>query len=760
MSIRVPQTSIYEYPLWRISVMPPGSWTQGSQPWIVLDMAGRERDGLRYYGREHGYEIDSVERCCIPDVGTAQFHMDFGTINHIVYTVNGSAGTSYDANDLTGYDVRIQVASPPPIPKPTGWSPTWSTVFAGTVIAQTDLPFVGIDHQGGRRTYVCSDLLWRTQRWPMNRHSVNSNGQSYNHCPGHPGYNYEVNGYYRRVIGNREATGVTCGSDPYGDLGSAINRYFCHTWVGSGGATVWTDYQALRSALVSSRAAGEPILDVVGSTDLLQSNVFAWPVGDGENCWSFINRVLDRKRGRGLAFLDWTTDTLSTLTPVIRLSPQIPGDISYLKPSNGSPVSFQGASSRNSVVSVDLSGDLRVPEGGVSIASNETAKVDYLESQGEPIQVLGTFSAIDSTLVPRWTSVEEAAFLALDPTKPWQRTNPRWKWVFQRFNIPDTFNFMLGDGNGGTKYSINFHCADNGSIIPLPDLTQKSKTNSPLLCRLTTDIPIYEGYDYTQTPAIRWDNADDTTLTVAPNRLPAFAMIRSSGPFYTDASLAGASLNMDEFGIYVQFGADQQQGTRMLAGPSNASVGGSYDKNALVVSACLQLSNRVRMATAAVPSFDASSLALRRRTITYSGIHLWLGASNAIWSLYQENSGQVAQQPYRFPASSTDPTILRDDRDYLAQWHNLAWAWYGITHRTGQWTIRDCGFLGSFWAFDGSTPNLVPQLYPEIGDLVSTIDCGGGASYIMNAPVTRVRWDQASGATTWVLDWYELDVSR
>jgi len=224
------------YPLVRIQVMDPGHWTDGSQPWQTLPASRRlDKYGVAYYGDENGFDLDLVERACLPDVGAAVFHIDYGTINNQDYDTDGAGppGSIYSADNYAGSDVRIQMAFPC-TGVSSGFTPSWKTVFLGTVIAVEDQPFAGTDAYGGRRTYRCADLLWRTQRWVMNRHSVYVNSNQITHARGHPGYNWAVQGYYRRVLGNMEPTDVTL--DPFGDLGALTANYRCFTWVDGGTA--------------------------------------------------------------------------------------------------------------------------------------------------------------------------------------------------------------------------------------------------------------------------------------------------------------------------------------------------------------------------------------------------------------------------------------------------------------------------------------------------------------------------------------------
>lgn len=738
----------YAYPLVRIMVMPQGKWTSGGQPWQALPATPRQDyNGRVYYGNPdspNGFDLEMVERACLPDAGAAVFHFDYGTINGKLYDTDSSDPSAiYSAQNYAGYDVRIQMAEPP-IGSSINFTPAWSTVFLGTIVAVEDTPFSGSDAYGGRRTYRCADLLSRAQRWPMDRHTTYRNGSFCVHARGNPGYNWAIQGYFRRVLGNKEPTGVN--NDPYGDLGALAINYKCHTWSGTGEAATWNDLEVVNHALVSSRSAGEPVFYMSGSTSLLSFGQFAWPVSPGSDCFSFINRILDRKRARGVAYLDWSEASPDgPITPFITITPQTGGDVVVSNPSGGSPVTFPGATTAGTTVAVDLNGDARLVPGSLSLVYNDTGVIDYLESQGEPIEILVTLSPGDGTLDKRWNISDEALYEAIDPSSvPWQRLTNRWRPLWQRWGLNPDFLWYAKDGNGGTSQYINFYCDDSGAIKVGGSSGQayETKSDSALVARVLSDIPIYEGYNYSSYPPVRFDGTVDT---FSPPRLPPLVLLNSGSGEYLDAALAlGASVSNDDWGIFLTCSNDAATGNRSFSDTTKPVYGAIADASQLVVSLGLQLGVPVRMASSNGGATYLTSC--RRKIIKYEGLSLWLADSQAIWSInYASGSSSYwPRDPQRGAGggSGTTPGILRDDRSQLAFLHCLAWEWYRNVHLTGQWTLEACGLLAG---------------YPTLGMVVTTISSDSVGTYDPLTPITRIRYS-ASGQTTWVIDWNDLDL--
>ena len=782
MTITLPIADL-EYPLVRIMVMRQGHWTDGEQPWEILPATARfNSSGNRYYGRKHGYDLDMVETASLPDVGAAVFHFDYGEINNVNYTETTGAAIT-NARDLIGYDVRIQLAPAPSaedIESNTAPTIAWKTVFLGTIVAQDEDPFLG-SSAAGRRTYRCADLLFRTTRWVMNRHnaaSVDFNGgntTTYVHAISHPGYNYAVQGYYRRIIGNKFLGSFTP-TDVWGDNPTNLANYLAHTWTGTGNSLAWNDLEVINHALVSSRLKGEPCLSIVASSVLekelyaLSQAKFSWSVAEGETCWDFMNRILDRRRGRGLAKLYWDELNINgNINPGIYIYPQFYNDAGITS-GDGQTINFYGAHTVGTDVAVDLVGDHRVPEHGVSISQNVTATVDYLESFGEPIEILVTLSPGDEvidgsrTLEKRWGASEEADFAAIDRSTASgraQASTDRWRPIWQRWSLPQNWLFNVSDGSGDGSVSspVNWFCKDDGTLSVYDFATASDTTKvgvpSPLTARIMCDLPLYEGYDYTSNSYTRYDGATDQ---LCPPRLPPMILVRdtSDPELFYDATKVGVGIANDDWGVMIINGNDNGIGMRFFGDPTDADVCSGPGFEQMVITVGLQLSARVRIASFnndpdSVP-YNAVT-APRKKALYFPGVFLWLADPNAIWQ-FQNLISTNPLLPITRDAAPASDNVIRDDRYMLASLHALAWAWYSVIHRTGHWTLRDCGLLTSF-----QDSVLGTVLYPTVGGLVTTI-AASGTTYTMNAPITKITYNHRDGTTMWVVDWNDLDMSR
>jgi len=180
---------------------------------------------------------------------------------------------------------------------------------------------------------------------------------------------------------------------------------------------------------------------------ILPGYCFPWGVSEGEKCWDLLTRVLSRQRGRGVAFLDWADDSCSTdnftdIKPLITIRSQLAPDLVYIKPSDGSTVTVSQATTLNTAIDVDLQGDHRYVGDSLQLITNDSSGVDYLETQGEPIEVLVTLSGKDSTLEKRWSDADETTFKGISSSVWWQRTSTRWRHIFSTLEHSSYLGFQ------------------------------------------------------------------------------------------------------------------------------------------------------------------------------------------------------------------------------------------------------------------------------------------------------------------------------
>lgn len=693
-----------------------------------------------------GLVLDHWLRSCLPQIGEASFRWEFGRIN----------GTLYDWStvpDLRGNEIRIQIAPgvDNPLPGSSGGTvtPEWRTAWWGTVETQSD------DATAGVRAWHCFDGLARARSWRLTRHHAYVDGAHYQDCRGFPGYNLPLGGWYARVLGNRAPGSVT--QDWWGDLGGDP-RTFAFTWPGNGVA--WTDRAVVEHALQTARGKGDPVFRLMGQTALLDAGVRAWPVADGTDAWSVAAQVCDRRRGRGLVFVDWADDVAAPLGPLdvyLTVRPQFAADITWTPP-GGTQATAQGATAGGTARAIDVAGDQRLVSGSLVLSTRLSTRYDWVESVGEPIEVLATLSmrrASDKSLAKRWTTADETAFAAI--TNPLWRSTSRWDPVYQRFGLPLTWGWIAEDGNGTEAMACrcDYRCGDNGAVIaPTSSGSGDPPTASPLTARILPDLPLYEGWNYGVLPPVRFDGS---TEWQAPPRRPLLALARTGDDRYLDLRRIGFNAQLDPgYGLLISYGPDQddRRATRWFSGIP--ALGGAQPPDQLVLTVGLQLGERVRMA-----SGDTSGR--RRLRIEHRGLHLWLAHPGAIWDLDRATSA-IAEAPGKRQAAGATvgaPGILRDDRTYLAQLHALTCAWYLADHITATWSLRDCGCLPSFEAATSSDGTPTAIAYARLGDLVTEITwrdrAGLAHASPVATPVTSIAYDHRTGTTTWTTDWAELD---
>ncbi|MBA3588514.1 hypothetical protein [Methylibium sp.] len=770
-------------------------WTSGGG-WEVLPYEGQAPSGS-------GYRVLDFDRACLPMIGTARFLFHFGRIDGKIYgpdsttTEAATSGSGAAAGnvatavrDLTGYEVRIQGARV----TTDGSDPEWRTVWWGEVQTQDDTGWPAADVPAGDRVYHCTDGLARITRWALDRHGFRSTSGSsaveYGNVRGHPGYNV---GRARdsRAAANRWSGGDVWSPDAAGSVIPPVAAYF-HGYPGSADCTTWTDQQAIENALAACRRPGEPLFGIIGSAGDWNGSAqeveqlkgaSAWEVRDGDNCMDLLTRILRRERGKGLAFLDWNDDSgnpTGPLTVFVRVWAQNSAAITYQDPT-ASQVTIAGVSGGSRIELVDLIGDHRCVDEAFHLGDKDQFGLDALETVGEPIEVLVTLSYRDGmagsagseegrSMRRRWSAADQTAFRAITDAN--KRIAERWSTVYQLHGLPYGWDCMAGNGDNGELLRCDYRCGEdpagtvggvnNGKIIA-PSGTDLPFT-SPVLLRVLDDLPLYEGYDYRAASNIRWDAGAERG---DPQRRPVLGLIRiTANKFLKWEQETRANLNarIDGQDVLIYNQAGSGNGLRVFSDPTLSHLGaiptiGYY--TALALTVAIQLPHRVRFRTG-MP--DADPNCKRKATIERPDHHLWLAHPGAIWDVDDATGSNVLGHTPRRAAvagSPSSPGILRDDRSALARQHYLTWSWYGTPRRTATWAIRDCGLLGSFLAFDGTTipadgGSPSPMPYATLGQTVELMRANGEV-HVLNTPVTRIAYDHGRGVTTWSTDWNELD---
>jgi len=730
---------------WRGSEASAGGWQQ----LMMLP------DGMRL----GGFELLSCSRGLLPHVGRAVLRYQFGRFGRQVIGSSAATNerfqagaTAWDSSidslalpDLRNHEIRIQAARDPGDDS----TPAWRTVWWGYVSTVEEFGWAASGIPSGHRLYHCVDGFWRTKSWFMNRHGFYAGAGQFADCVGHPGYNVgsRVPG---RLAGNMETTAAT-----WTTTSGASARY--HTWQGN----AWTDHQAVDNALVIGRPKGQPLWKLSGATGLFAGEN-AWPVSDKLTVWDFVNTVCRRGRGLGAVLPTWDDDSgspLGALTCRLQCFAQIAPNIAYINPVDGGLEVIEGATALSTTTTVDIIGDHRLIDGSLSLGDAEKYRVDYLETEGEQIEVMVTLGNIDGTLVAGWTDAESAAFRDLASTK---RTDERYNQVYHLQRLSRAFDGSVGNGNGGGNSSANYGCSDSGAI------TAGATGFSPVMIEVLNELPAFEGYSYVGATPVRWDAQAESAFAGQTTRLSALPWIRTKDGRYRrpedpkhpkDLSLRVQFLRD---GIVIGNPSDYGTGQRVIGDTAYATLASAYAWSAVVITVGIRLANRVRMAS-------GNAAASRRMKIPGEELHLWLAHPGAIWDLQGSTENSDGFQPRRDAgAPSAGYGILRDDRDKLARRHHLAVAWYGpifessgakagnrttaSDRRSVSYALRDCALLDGFVVDGGAL-----VAYPQLGHVITQIDANGQRLGV-NTPLSVVTYDHQAGVSSLATDWADLEM--
>ncbi len=704
--------------------------------------------------QKHGFYLKFFERVALPQVGRAALAYVYGDFDD-------APVESDDLSDLRDAEVRIQIS-------PKG-DDAWRTVYWGTVDYVEDTGSPGALVPRGEKTFHLVDGFYRTKRWLMDRHGYDADGGaqygnvSAGGAYGHPGYNFSHR-HDSVSAGNKS-------SSQY--LTTAGVSVYMHKPAGAGAA--WTDLETLEHALAATKPAGEPLFTVSGATGLL-TGANPWEVKAGESVLDFAMRVLKRERGRGLAFVDWDDDTAApsgALTVKLTIGAQLADTVTYVSNfATGATSNIVGATALHQTTTVDISGDHRAVNGSLTLGNPDQFRVSYLETEGEPIEVLTTLAYIDGrlgtvpstdgrTLMRGWSATDQTSYVALSVVR---RQEARYRPIFQLHRLNPAWRGYAGDGNGGPIARVDYRCTKYGRVVT-PDTASGSERadpaviaeTSPLLVEILPDLPLYESYIYTGAAVARNDGAAESAN---PERRKLTGFVRiGAARFLEFDQLSGGSVHMsvDGSAVWIVHSGDEGGGTRFFSSASTANLANAYGYEKLVLTVGLRLPHRVRLA-----SGDPNTSAERGK-VYVPGAHLWLAAPGAIYDLDTSvGSASLGYGARRGAVGSTEtlPGVLRDDRAGLAFIHALSWAWFGsdTTHRSASWALKACGFLPTFSAYSGTeisgSASDIP--YPEIGEVVTTLTANG-ADNTLNTPVTRVHYDAERAVTTWSTEWNELE---
>jgi hypothetical protein len=712
------------WPLFRVLVATEFG-ADGSGPWVEYDNMAVDGTGLLF---------EECTRQALPGIGDATLSMEFGTID-------GETVTPYDLRDL---HIRIQAAR---VPVNETDDPEWITIWVGRCEWQTDIASAGASEARGTRRYYCIDLL-RTYLagYTMDRHAnyAVTGALSY----GHPGYNTErverapyVSGGTMTVGGNKDSTG----SSYAGPDTTNIANFATVDAGASVSVRAWTDAEIAENVMLVRRNAGDPIftLDVAtdgANTTLDGESVIA--VDETEKSWDVLLRVLDRKRGKGIAFLDWEDDRADPTGPLdvrLRVWPQLFAATVYTYPLGTDNIVLGSGGTEAYWTRVDLQNDQRVVDGVFDLRETSDSAVDELTTEGERIEVVVTASGADYSLAERWSSELETAWAAAG-----EQDEAKYRPVLQYFGLLRSAGGNYKNGDASASGRADYWTDEDGFIT-----IAHTCVTAPSSIDVMDDLPIYEGYDYSVDPPVP---AASAAQDGTPRRRKPVVLVRTTtNRFLADSDYiqGGAQMSVDRDGIWVEWAGDDD-GFRSIRTEWPGVSARAITEDSLTLTIGLRMPQRVRF-TSAVTIGDIR----RRKTIRIADRHLWIAHPGAIWDLDATSYNADGSNAKRIGGTigSIPGKILRDDRAALARIHAMAWEWYrSDADRLGAtWAIRDCGMLPSWNDLSGTA-----RTYPKLGQVVWELTANGD-THTIDTPISRVHYSNVDGATTWKTDWAEFD---
>lgn len=242
-------------------------------------------------------------------------------------------------------------------------------------------------------------------------------------------------GWIDRGIDFNERRGF--GYRPFGNRSTAVGPDGVHVFSADGQR--WTALQAL-AYLLQYHGLPELPITIDGQWGALDYIVDEWRF-DGLTLWQAINTLIDRRRGLGWRIVVGLDDIVRLW--VFSHSPEpivveIPDSPPVVIPAN----QFQ------SVVDFTHTRDTEA-----RLNFSEAERYDAIDVRGGPVSVCCTLSNADANLVPAWSAAQEAGYIAApgstDAERDVERATDKFAAVYQRFRVPDAWNWLAADGSGG-----------------------------------------------------------------------------------------------------------------------------------------------------------------------------------------------------------------------------------------------------------------------------------------------------------------------
>jgi len=715
--IDIAETPTLKWPMFRVRTAGPDGFF-------------RNEPMFRFGG--NGFRVIRFSRYTIDRSGEAVLAYSFGRIGDRLFGRNPS-DDGPQAPDLTGRDVIIEYDTNTDPEE----DPVWRVVWFGEILATDERAEPGSAVPSGEVYYHCRDGLWRTHRWIMDAHRVIIGGNDIGPCQGNPGYNTTAgDGIQSRIIGNKSVFTA----DPQG------LEYDAHAWPGSASEYVapWTTLEAIEHALASAVQPRNPttgvrstVFTVAGTLEIL-GTISAIEVAPNQDVLGFLRSVLDRRRSAGLAVLEWDTaaspESVELLAPRIVIYPALPESITWTRSSGGTET-IPGATSQGTTAVLDCIGDPRFLDDGFQVHIEDETTYGAVETLGDRIVVVASFSIPTGTWAKYWEDDEADEMAA---TGALLSEDPRWAHVGRWVGVPQGWGMAaMYRRSGGQTYPLDVR-TDAGTGALVIERRAGHVRGSPLMARIADQSPMESGWNYSANPAALFADAasyEVPRLATGPVRLYAlgagdFSTETDAITVYEAAALENLRVRVAPNGLGLL--VDGQDGPYFLP----------RDPDEVAATCAIELGERIRLL-----SGDSNG---RRKIVQVPGLALHLIHPGAIIGAEDssDDGGPVAGSPQYAAAAPVSVALredsgtsaqnfyrIRDDRDLLQYYHNLAVAWYTTRRASAQIPVSGLAF------FDDE---ITGDPWPKLGHVLTQLTYSGQIRASINTPITGIEFDNAA----------------
>lgn len=649
--------------------------------------------------------------CAGPEMPSATFRYRAG---HILREGDDKF-RDYPLKDLRGYFIKVEVDI----------GQAWELLWVGRIEADT-VDYLGLD-QGPTADQV---LLAYGLQHELDRRPINTAWVK----PAAEQVAVEINValtfnddyvYGFRTVGNRSAVRVpkTGGSEETGGEGSgsgdAGDVTLAYAFSGDrqidGKRFVWTVRDILEHILRFHQIHSDDraVFSLGGAADALNTIVYPEIRAEGETIFSLLNRLLDRRRGLGWCVrYDWN-NTTQREAPVIHVFTHSDVAITFndgVLPANPDTIEIETDRSKHLVEVEQLSKDTLSFYGKVVV-------------EGERVLVAFSASVQDGTIRRGWSLADQVLYKAAAGSaaaaedNDLYRSQDRFADVFQKFLLPENWDFKAGDGEGGDKSTINLKVdPTTGAIDPTAE--------EPAIANIRTwgqslsrSLPLPKS-----TPS----------ATNEPEFLSPFVLVRKvlhGGYFWQLAeygSAGGVRLLDREFGFALNSQMNHMMAKTDWTGANATELEPLYDWTRMIATVAMRTDERLRVEVT-IPGGDPD----RVLYVRVPDAELWWIVKGTVTGV--DSAGALQKK--------SESEILRNDADRLKQIAACCKTWYGREHQAA--TVRFTEILTD----------------SRVGDFVLGIGQVGDRREV-NAIISRVEWDLEEFRTTIFASYSELDVSH